>query len=138
VDKIYIQSAVIPFRQKDEDLEILLITSLKSGKWIIPKGIIEPGMSAQDSAAIEAWEEAGLKGNVLAQLIGKYEYEKWGGICRVQVYAMRVSEILNAWPERDLRKRQWLPAKKAVKKISDDDLKTIVKQFLKTDLLRSE
>ena len=57
------QSAVVPYRLVKNEIEVLLITTRK-GRWIIPKGIIEPELSAAESAAKEALEEAGVKGEV--------------------------------------------------------------------------
>jgi 8-oxo-dGTP pyrophosphatase MutT (NUDIX family) len=82
------QSGVIPFRVVDDTIEVVLITSRSSGKWGIPKGIIERDLSPQDSAAKEAHEEAGVVGNVTDRVVAEYEYQKWGGTCKVQVFAM--------------------------------------------------
>ena len=82
----YRQSAVIPYRVTNNRLEIVLITSSSSKHWIFPKGIIEPDMTPEDSAANEALEEAGVIGKSSSELISEYEYEKWGGFCNVQVF----------------------------------------------------
>jgi 8-oxo-dGTP pyrophosphatase MutT (NUDIX family) len=70
------QSGVIPFRVVDDTIEVVLITSRSSGKWGIPKGIIERDLSPQDSAAKEAHEEAGVVGNVTDRVVAEYEYQK--------------------------------------------------------------
>ena len=90
----YRQSAVIPYRMQKNRMQIMLIGSSKRNHWVVPKGIHEPGLSAQKSAAREAFEEAGIRGTVSKSMLGKYEYAKWGATCEVAVYAMRVSEIL--------------------------------------------
>jgi 8-oxo-dGTP pyrophosphatase MutT (NUDIX family) len=63
-ESIYRQSGAVPFRVRDGTIEVLLITSLTSGRWIIPKGIIEPQLSSAASAAQEAFEEAGVRGEL--------------------------------------------------------------------------
>jgi 8-oxo-dGTP pyrophosphatase MutT (NUDIX family) len=63
-ESIYRQSGAVPFRVRDGTIEVLLITSLTSGRWIIPKGIIEPPLSSAASAAQEAFEEAGVRGEL--------------------------------------------------------------------------
>lgn len=88
----YRQSAVIPFRKHNGELQVLLITSRKKKRWIVPKGIKEPDLSPQQSAAQEAWEEAGVAGPVLNTSVGTFEYRKWGGVCTVEVFAMRVQQ----------------------------------------------
>lgn len=121
----YQQSGVIPFRHGNNGLEVLLITSRKRRRWIVPKGVVEPGMSPAESAAKEAYEEAGIKGTVLPGSLGSYEYEKWGGICRVEIFAMAVEEQLNAWPEA-FRDRQWFGVPQAVERVSDSVLKGLI------------
>ncbi len=126
---VHRQSAVIPYRFKSGKLEILLISSLKKKNWIIPKGFVEDGISAQESAEKEAFEEAGVKGIVQSNLFGTYYQKKWGGNCQIEVYAMSVSQELDLWPEKELRERKWVTVKKAVDLIYDKDLKQIVKKF---------
>ncbi|MBF0444226.1 MAG: NUDIX hydrolase [Magnetococcales bacterium] len=120
----YKQSAVIPFRSDGDELQILMITSRKKKRWIIPKGIIEPHLSAADSAAKEALEEGGIKGNTLPQAIGNYTYEKWGGTCRAEVFVMEVTQLLEQWDE-DFRDREWLAIPQAIERIAEKKLKEI-------------
>jgi phosphohistidine phosphatase len=101
------QSAALPFRIGPCGVEVLLVTSRRGGRWILPKGIVEPGQSADRSAAREAYEEAGLTGQVDGRPIGSYRCEKWGGVCTVEVFPMRVAEVLADWPERNERSRRW-------------------------------
>ncbi|MDF0553555.1 NUDIX hydrolase [Kamptonema sp. UHCC 0994] len=120
------QSAVIPYRIVDGEIEIMVITSSTGKRWVIPKGLVEPDMTPQDSAAKEAWEEAGLIGNVLPTLLGTYEYPKWGGICRVDVFLLQVEIVLENWPEAKKRKREWVSLAKAVKRVEEVELKRII------------
>lgn len=120
-DYYYRQSAVIPYRQGPSGLEVLLITSRKQRHWIIPKGIVEQDLDAAESAAKEAFEEAGIAGRVLPDPIGSYAYEKWGGTCRVEVYAMRVDEVLESWPEA-FRTRQWVSLAVAAARLEEPAL----------------
>ena len=110
----YQQSAVIPYRVQHNQLQVLLVGSSKRHHWVVPKGIKEPGLSAQQSAAREAFEEAGVKGAVSQAMIGEYEYGKWGATCEVKVYAMRVEQILpeSEWEEAH-RERKWLTVAEA-------------------------
>lgn len=108
------QVAVVPYLVTDGVLEIGLITSLKRRRWTIPKGIIEPHLGVAESAILEAYEEAGLRGTFEPGLLGTYSYPKWGAICRVEVYPMRVTEVLDDWPEVGQRKRRWATVKEAL------------------------
>lgn len=119
------QSAAIPYRIQDGAVEILVITSRKKKHWIIPKGIIEPDMTPQESAAQEALEEAGIRGQVFPDLLGSYTYHKWGAICRVQVFLLRVDLILETWLE-DFRERQWVRVPEAIARVEEEEIKNIL------------
>jgi phosphohistidine phosphatase len=123
----YSQSSVIPYRIREGKLEILVISSIRRKHWIVPKGIKEPGMSPQESAAREAREEAGVEGRVADASIGTYTYEKWGGTCTVDVYAMEVTRVLpdEEWEERH-RGREWVSPKQAAKRLKQDELKSML------------
>jgi 8-oxo-dGTP pyrophosphatase MutT (NUDIX family) len=128
---IYDQSAVIPFRFDEENIKVLLITSVKSKQWIFPKGIIETNLSPQESAKKEAFEEAGVQGMVVDFLVGEYSYKKWGGVCNVKVFPMQVTEIHKKWPESDVRQRKWVSTQDAVKLLERDELKNQLYKLLK-------
>ncbi|MDX9861451.1 MAG: NUDIX hydrolase [Rhodospirillales bacterium] len=104
----YRQSGVIPFRVGSTGPEVLLITSRTRKRWILPKGVVEPGLTAAASAANEAFEEAGVRGRVAEPSLGSFTYAKWGGICSVEVFAMAVDDVLDDWPERAERTRRWM------------------------------
>ena len=123
---IYRQSAVIPFRSIDGKLEVLLITSRKGSRWVIPKGIVEPGMSPAQSAAKEAYEEAGVEGQLLPFSLGTYRYDKWGGTCNVEVFALNATCEHETWEEDHIRRRLWQTPDKAAKLVREPDLKRIL------------
>jgi len=117
---------VVPYRITDAGIEVLLITSRGGKRWIIPKGIIDPGTTAVESACKEAYEEAGVGGKPGATAVGKYQYEKWGGVCTVEVFPLEVSTVLEKWPESAIRHRQWMSAKEAAKEVKEPDLKQFI------------
>ena len=126
----YAQSSVIPWRIKNGELEILVILSSKKKHWVVPKGIWEPGLTARESAAREALEEAGVEGLVANVAIGTYAYPKWGASCTVEVYVMEVSRVLpdEEWPEAH-RGREWVSVSQAAKKLKQDELKPMLWQL---------
>jgi 8-oxo-dGTP pyrophosphatase MutT (NUDIX family) len=126
---IYPQSSVIPFQFENNKIRILLITSINSGKWIFPKGIIEANLTPEQSALQEAFEEGGIEGEIVNIPLGKYTYQKWGGTCEVVVFPMRVTKVLEDWPEAGQRKRKWNTINKAMKLLEKDDLKKMLIQF---------
>lgn len=122
---IYRQSGVIPFKGGGGDLRVLVISSRHASAWVIPKGIVAPGLSPADSAIHEAWEEAGVRGPIIGDRIGSYTYEKWGGTCTVSVFAMEVTTESDTWPE-DFRERRWVSAYEAAALIAIPALREIV------------
>jgi len=126
----YSQSAIIPYRYSGPQLEILLICSSSNKHWIIPKGIIEPGLSALKSAEKEALEEAGIKGISLKKSLGSYRYQKWGAQCDVDVFAMEVKHTLDEsqWHESH-RQRLWANIDMAMKLIKQPALVPLLKHL---------
>lgn len=120
------QSAVVPYRRLNGNTEILLITSTGGKRWLIPKGLIEPDMTPWESAANEAYEEAGVFGHTDETEIGVYEYFKWGATCRVRVYLMSVDKELDPFPESNFRTRRWVAAQEAAAMTEDPGLKAIL------------
>lgn len=134
----YFQSAVIPFQKTDQGLQVMVIGSSKRKHFVVPKGIHEPGLSAQESAAKESLEEAGVMGPVSEGAIGSYTYPKWGAECTVTVYAQRVVEILPEpqWQERH-RGRQWMAPNEAAAVVKQSELGEMIKRlkpFLREEL----
>ena len=123
------QSGVIPYRIMDGQIEVMLITSSGGKRWVIPKGLIEPNMTPEDSAAKEAWEEAGVLGKVFPDLMGTYEYYKSGCTWQVDVFLLQVETVMENWPEAYKRKRQWVSIPKAIKRVDEPDLKLILGDF---------
>lgn len=102
------QAAVIPFRGSGKKLEVCLIRKKGSKrKWGIPKGFIDRGETPKESALKEASEEAGLKGRLIGDPVGTYEYQKWGTTLAVTVYLMEVKDEEDHWDEEDFRERHW-------------------------------
>ena len=127
------QYAALPWR-KVERFEILLITSRQSGRWIIPKGWPMPGHTGSEAAAQEAYEEAGIRGQIAPEVIGCYSYTKrleetGNTLLRVDVFEMEVTEVLDLWPEVHQRKRQWFSPAEAAVRIYEPELAIIIRTF---------
>ena len=111
------QAGAIPFRvsPRTDRPEVLLIrrTDKDCGKWGIPKGLVDPGLNHAETAAQEALEEAGVAGTLSEEPLGSFTYEKFGGTCRVQVYALKVSRVRDHWDEESIRERRWFAIEQA-------------------------
>jgi 8-oxo-dGTP pyrophosphatase MutT (NUDIX family) len=128
------QFAALPFRRKKSGVEILLISSLDSGRWIIPKGWPMDGMTPAAAAAQEAWEEAGVRGKTYQGCLGLFSYSKWfdqemSWPCIVAVFAVEVDRLEDQYPEEGQRKRKWLTPKKAAARVEEPELKQIILNF---------
>ena len=128
-DHWYRQSAAAPVRIVDGRIEVLLVTSLRSGRWILPKGIVERDMTPAQSAAKEAWEEAGVHGEPDIHSLGMFETSKWGGVCSVEVFRMDVTKIADQWPESDKRERKWFALADAIKEVHPDGAAEILQKI---------
>jgi phosphohistidine phosphatase len=125
----YPQSGVIPFRIVNSNIQILLITTNSCKHWTIPKGLIEDGMSSAESAVQEAYEEAGIRGDLHENSIGNYRYHKWGGTCEVEVFLMAVTLMLAHWPEEIFRERLWCSTEDAGAMVKHAGLRDILNQI---------
>lgn len=126
----YAQSAALPYRHHRGVLEVLLITSGSGRTWGLPKGICEPGLSAQASAAQEALEEAGVVGTPHPDSLGRYELAKWGATCSVDVYPMAVARVLpDSARDESHRQRIWLRPDDAAARVDHPDLARIIARF---------
>lgn len=98
-------------------MEILLITSIRKKRWIVPKGFIEFNLSAFESAKKEAFEEAGILGTNETIELGTFTTQKYGGSTSVVVYSMEVEKFKEDYPEKHLRKRKWFTVEEAKEKV---------------------
>ena len=122
------QAAAIPFRHREGAVEICLITTVKAGRWTIPKGFIEPGATAPETAVREAREEAGIHGRVAGGPVGYYGITKQGGRYRVAVYLMHVDRVDDAWEEQSLRQRRWVSVRRAEKLLAGRPVEAVFRQ----------
>ncbi|MDZ8188610.1 MAG: NUDIX hydrolase [Nostoc sp. ChiSLP02] len=128
-NKVLKQSGVIPYRFNNGKVEILLISTRNHQYWVIPKGDIPNGMSPPDSAAKEAWEEAGVIGRVDANQLGTYKYRKQGKAYQVKMYLLPVDVLSEDYPEATKRKRQWVEVNQAIRRVKFNSLKRVMKNF---------
>ena len=129
-----VQYGALPYRIKnDASVEVLLVTSRQTKRWIIPKGWPIKGLTPAEAAAREAYEEAGVQGFVTGGPIGSYLYKKrlddLDVPCKVKVFALAVNRQSEEWPESKERMTCWFPAAQAAQLVGDKDLCGLILQL---------
>lgn len=138
------QVAALPWRMTEDGLEVLLVTTRTTRRWMIPKGWPMRDRADSAAAAAEAWEEAGVQGAVAAQPAGIFAYDKVmaSGKTRVMeaaIYPLQVTAQLDDWPECHERTRRWMTPGEAVNAAQPDTLAAAIRQItaeLATQALR--
>jgi len=120
------QASAIPFRRKKKAIEFCLITSSNNGHWIFPKGMIDPGDTAVETALKESEEEAGLIGDIVGDPLGEYSYTKWGQKLRVVAMLMEVTTSQDDWQEDHVRDRCWVSLHTALERLQNKRLRTLL------------
>ena len=129
-----LQAAALPWRTGKDGLQILLVTSRGTGRWVLPKGWPKKHEFPHQAALREAEEEAGLTGRVAPREAGRYFYDK--GLrdgsekrCEVLVYPVEVERLAGEWAERAERQRKWMTPEQAAASVAEPDLAALIKAF---------
>lgn len=132
------QCGALCWRHTEDGVQVLLVTSRETGRWVIPKGWPITGLAPEESAAREAWEEAGVRGTASPRAIGVYAYDKVTDRkvdppvtmpCVVAVYPVEVTASARAFPEAEERRRKWMSRKKAARKVLEPELAALIAAF---------
>jgi 8-oxo-dGTP pyrophosphatase MutT (NUDIX family) len=125
------QYGALCWRMHRGRVEVLLITSRDTGRWVIPKGWPMSGKTAAEAAVQEAWEEAGVRGQGAETPLGLYAYDKTRKVkdalpCVVSVYPLRVEALAAQFPERKERRRRWFAAAEAARLVAEPELRALL------------
>jgi 8-oxo-dGTP pyrophosphatase MutT (NUDIX family) len=138
------QYGVIPVRlSRDGRLQILLLTSRGTGRWVVPKGWPMRKRTPAGTAEREAYEEAGVKGWLWSRKpIGSYSYTKADeaalGKILVKLFVLAVEEQMPDWPECNERRTRWFPVHRAAALVQERDLSRLLRAIPGVVSLRSE
>lgn len=130
-----LQFGALCFRYRDGDaFDVLVITSRDSGRWVIPKGWPMKGKKPHEAAAIEAWEEAGVRGKAKKKSVGRYTYLKElddGSVvpCMVEMFQVQVDEVESKFKERGQRQQAWVSPDEAARRVREIELKSLLVNF---------
>jgi 8-oxo-dGTP pyrophosphatase MutT (NUDIX family) len=132
---VRIQYGALCWRQRDSGIEVLLITSRETGRWVIPKGWPMAGLAPEAAATQEAWEEAGVRGVIDPVCLGRFGYLKCVTPvatvpCAVAVYNLHVEDLADRFPEMKERTRQWFSQAEAAGLVDEGDLGRIIEAFV--------
>jgi 8-oxo-dGTP pyrophosphatase MutT (NUDIX family) len=126
------QFAALPYRLREDDIEILLITTRKKGRWSVPKGWLIKNGTPQGTAAVEAFEEAGVRGAVAEKHIGQFRKRRLRKrqlvLCDVRIIPMKVRRQQSIWPEME-RSRIWVSQRKAARLVKKPGLRRAIREF---------
>jgi 8-oxo-dGTP pyrophosphatase MutT (NUDIX family) len=130
------QFGALPYREVKSGVQILLVTSRGTRRWIIPKGWPQSRTPPHRAAAQEAFEEAGVVGKVSKKTVGSYWYDKIfesGATvrCKVRVFPLRVTRQFKRWPEKRQRQTQWHSPAQASRRVCETHLRQIIRTFAK-------
>ena len=128
-----IQYAALPFRRRSGSAtEVMLVTSRGTGRWIIPKGWPIDGLAPGETAAREAFEEAGVLGRV-GRSLGNFTYDKLSPdrsssrLCEVEVFPLAVRRQLKQWPEAGEREARWCSMDEALSIVAEAGLRDLIR-----------
>ena len=96
----------IVFRRGEEGIEILLIQDAKD-RWTIPKGHIEEGETAQQTAKREIGEEAGLKQVDILGWLGKIHF-RYRRIDKLVLMTTQIYLVRAMGDTNDIQKEEWM------------------------------
>lgn len=125
------QVAALPVRKgPDGELEVLLVTSRETGRWVIPKGWPSKRLKDREAAAREASQEAGVTGRIAKKPIGIYRYRKIeperARMLDVTVYVLEVQKEKKKWPEQAERQRTWFKPEMAARRVREPRLQRLI------------
>lgn len=131
------QVAALCWRLARGQIEVLLVTSRETGRWVLPKGWPMPDAPDGAAAQREAWEEAGVRGEP-GEGLGLYTYEKVlnrdslspeAVPCVVAVFPLHVDSRKKSFPEAGQRRVKWFPRDKAARKVAEPALQALIAGF---------
>ncbi|CAN1506813.1 Nudix_Hydrolase_9 domain containing protein [Paracoccaceae bacterium] len=128
------QNGALCWRATGTGIEVLLITSRDTGRWVIPKGWPIAGLAPEAAAAQEAWEEAGVEGVMNPACLGRFGYHKVLSKtshvpCAVEVYGLRVVHLAKKFPEVAMRQRVWFRPLDAAELVHEAELASLIAGF---------
>jgi 8-oxo-dGTP pyrophosphatase MutT (NUDIX family) len=129
-----LQYGALPYRAGDDGLKVMLVTSRETKRWVIPKGWPMKDRKPHAAAKREAFEEAGVRGEIGKRPIGTFRYDKRLNseatvTCKVEVFPLKVREEAETWPERGEREGRWFSPDEAAGVVAEAELREIIRKL---------
>ena len=129
-----LQYGALPYRAGDDGLKVMLVTSRETKRWVIPKGWPMKDRKPHAAAKREAFEEAGVRGEIGKRSIGTFKYDKRLNseatvTCKVEVFPLKVREEAETWPERGEREGRWFSPDEAAGVVAEAELREIIRKL---------
>jgi 8-oxo-dGTP pyrophosphatase MutT (NUDIX family) len=130
----FVQAAALCLRDSKNGPQVLLVQTFRRRHWITPKGWPVQGKTLAEAAALEAWEEAGVRGQLHPEPVGAFTYTKLkkSGLpvqCRPQVFRIDVETLADDYPEASKRQREWFDLPEAIEAVHNPELKDLLRQL---------
>ena len=128
------QAGALAWREQNGEIEVVIVTSRRTGRWVFPKGGIDPGMTEAMTAANELQEEAGVIGVPDEVPIGTYRTAKirppliW--TVEIALYPIRITEVLTEWLESGKRERRFVTMDEAEQLLSEPEMAALARSFV--------
>jgi 8-oxo-dGTP pyrophosphatase MutT (NUDIX family) len=129
--RVGIQYAALPYQLRAGRPFVLLVSSRRTRRWIIPKGWPMSGRKPHEAAATEAMEEAGLIGAIADQPLGSYRYLKDDEnlVVQVLVFPLRVEDEAATFKEQGQRVATWFRVRQAARRVAEPSLRRLILDF---------
>ncbi|WP_110731124.1 MULTISPECIES: NUDIX hydrolase [unclassified Rhizobium] len=122
-------------RTKLGTLQVLLVSSRRSGRWGLPKGHIEAGETSNAAAQREAFEEAGVRGSASEMSFGSFTYTKDSvdKLFHVTVHLIDTHSVARCYPEKALRAKRWFSLEDAARHVGQAGLRELIHELVQSN-----
>ncbi len=129
-----LEIGAFPFTLKKDKLKVMIITSTSGKAWILPKGHPENDLKKPQVAELETYEEAGVRGKVIDSKLSEEFNRDEGGT--LVIYPLLIEEILDKWPEEDIRERRLVSIKEALELVTKKEHINAIKYFSSPEMTK--
>ncbi len=137
-DPLLQSGALVYRREKNGEILVLLVSEKRSKNWSIPKGNVKPHLTFRETAAKEAFEEAGVKGRISPNSVGMFRTKKRvsnrlnARVIEVWIFLLEATERRKRWPEKGKRQTKWVPCRTAAAQLREPMLANLCRRLARS------